>query len=729
MEEDIDDVLVVRMQGVFPSGLVERATRQLDFFKRLRKRGTFYSRLYPERADPIEQANHMFFEEATPLFNQLRRCDFIPSYFGALGCVGHLDPSDGDFSPKPFMEWSGMGLEGFSKQDTQHCKYACYLRDEETLAEARDYLSGRRDDRRMTFVSLLACDDIRRIDWRHGHCDANMYLPEDMLEGHGSDSCDDEYLHPESVTGDHASSDPSAPSRSISSIGQYFELEERSSLVRTSNAARVATLMQDFCWSILKHLDAQLSSLVAENPTLSVCLLCDRACSLFEHACIVDLPWDACLRGFAILPSTCQKVVRSPVSARFVLSCFLQSMDVKWSCSLSEGCAATLSVHPFVNVKHPCFCRCVFAHDASVFSMTVWFECKMRESNDMDEWIENPVLRRDSTQIRSIYNLTSDPHELHNLAGSKDWMEGRFAAHVQRVFDATVADAKLSNIYVKKNRVSNMGAALCCDRVMQDAETQTEETGDEGNILSLHHGHGLPMQILQQLKDYPKGMTMFSKDDASEDDLVHPPPWMPEPLAEGFMSDDLMQRASRSSGRVKTISGGHADVKLDRRGDLVIGNVRVLLERRSIHHIRDRKLVIYKVQKVVAEEPAMVSSSSHESMRSPIERLKSSFAKSKKDSFSRKNAMPADKRSTEKAVQDEDDRSETNTDAPPSPQSSVGGESRSTSSQRISRKSIQDKTTTRVTSKGSVRDSVLSNSKAREAKAREVARIRMAERR
>ena len=653
-------VIVINFHGGYPSSMIDRALCELSGFVRLTSMSHTYDHAYPTNAcagpalhDTVMDAPlgsmadsiwhpWAFVNRATrTIFHVFKQHGYTTRLFGCFGLDSRLDPGVHMHTECDHLN-RVLQMYGIDCCDSQDASFTCQVgsaHDHDTMTR---FLSHMREvgttENAFTMVNLLGCQDAHR-------CTFAQLDPQQT----GATPCVNEYderRFAESVLDDNVRDRKSASHR-IEPLRRAAHAQDW--LRGTHDAAlreettRAVTEMHYLCWKALTNFNRSLEDLldILEGrgclDSAVLYIYSDHPMSLFEHGEICEAPWEACLKSFWIrkgprsastrnhLPKSLSQVPLALFEDASVSPSPIWQMPYSGECCITLGLAcswlARASVQPEISTGNlrTFFLRAIVTLNNRPYATTFWFSVSDLVRTGVDQW-ENPVLRNDYVAFAArsalqVYEHTSDPREVCNMAEDELWLKSETAIKLKSIIDASICEQKLQNIRLRLpnclSSVSLNSIDLCSVQLLhrntrklarpvssrapivekRHCSTQTE-TPSLLSALQEMYGYDVGRLLNGQL---PKGvapdqpLTIFAPEKQHQNNTKWLS-WTPPPLR-GAYTRDIMKRVAAHGLSVTDANGETHTMQPSDDENVFLKQCRILL-RSAVNIFHSRGYVV-----------------------------------------------------------------------------------------------------------------------------------------
>lgn len=606
------------------------------------------------------------------LFHIFQQNGYKTRLFGAFGLDPRLDPH-AHMHVDPKLLARALETYGIDECDGQDAAFTCQLGfayDREVLARVEDYMRDpNRPRNTMTMINLLGCQDAHKCTF-HDVDPSRVSIP--VMHFERDHRVYDERLFSENVVQD----DPrqtDAASRGIDALRRSAQLKDwirgvNSTDLRREELVRTVTGLHRFCWKCIEHIDEGLQRLIGalrETDRFDdavIYVYSDHAVSLYEHGELCEAPWESCIRSFLIrrAPTVQPRRLRAPLSLADITTMLLRDVDIHadWHVTpATDGCCVTLglalswlaraSMIPMTNAfdLRTFFVRATLVHNDREYSVILWFSLrdmakatKLNETDNLDDMARarlyqqttrwtNPVFEVPLHQLAAldavqVYDHSTDPSELCNLAGHDDWTRTECARRLKMRVDSSIRHHRLDtfdltvpeNIHLlTADRVTFCSVQLhhrIRDRIRGNGKAATRNASTQTETDDMSFAQALRRTFGNELGDLLAGqvrgvegadITVFAPEDAVG--MSTWPNWAPLPLRGAYTRDGLLQTVERRLA-VHDITGKSCTPREDASPETIqIGDARVSL-RTAVHIVHAGGVAIgYRVYRATHSEP------------------------------------------------------------------------------------------------------------------------------
>ena len=632
----MSEVVVVNIHGGFPSAMVDKALCELPGFSRLASLAEVNDRVYPTNACAGPTLHDTFMDApmasmtdsvwhpwafsrraSRTLFHVFKQANYNTRLFGAFGLDARLDPHT-HMHFQPANLHAALQAYGIDVCDAQDAAFTCQLgfaHDKDVLRRVVEHLGHAADVDRLTVVNLLGCQDAHKCTFRDVDPEKVAIPVMNLNQTHTDAAAHDDRCFAANVVDDDVRK-TGAPANGIDALRRSAALKdwvrgcagtsERQEVIRVVNG------LHRFCWKCLQEIDRGiceiLDSLERGNrlDDAIVYLYSDHPISLFEHGETCEAPWEACLRSFMIRKGRkCSTSTRSsaPFSIARLPSMLLRDAGIlaAWhtapppsDCCVTLGLACSWLVRarmePQIEVTQlrTFFIRVLILYNSRPYAFTFWFGLLdlLPDASSPKEcpW-PNPVLHASLPDFAArgalqVYEHTSDPYELNNLAHCPLWLAGEAATRIKPIIDAELHALKLRELHFKipeqvsalsvehvsfcsvqlhhrvRERMRAGGTApLLAPRLnMRHAETQTDEVTLH-DALSTTYGSSVCHLIKSRLPDVTTDVPLTIFVPYGDVDAEEWHAWAPRPLRGAYSKDAMRNVAEHGISVTDAVTG------------------------------------------------------------------------------------------------------------------------------------------------------------------------------
>ena len=550
----MSEVVVINVHGGFPSAMVDRSLEELPGFARLARLSDVHDRVYPTNACAGPSLHDTFMDApmgamadsvwhpwafcrhaSRTLFHVFKQANYTTRLFGAFGLDARLDPHTCMNNVHHLALLAKYGLDECDAQDAAFTCQPAFGHDEWVMRRVAEHLKRPSDSNRLTVVNLLGCRDVQKCVF-HDIDPEKAVIPVMRLTTDGG-ADDDQRTFATNVLDDDARTKGS-PAHGIDALRRSAQLNDwirgcRGQRCERQELTRVVCELHRFCWECLRGIDKGLCDVLdaleksGRFDDAIVYVYTDHPISLYEHGEVGEAPWEACLRGFMMCKtrsgahgsrsSAPLSLVRLPtmlMSDAGILADW-HNAPKSTACCVTLGTACSWLVRarmePQIDVTRlrTFFIRTMVFYNCRKYALTFWFSLAdiSADTATQQHW-PNPVIGvtmhafadRDALQI---YEHTTDPYEMHNLAHAKMWLCGDVATRLKQMVDDELIALNLRNVHLK---IPEQVQTLSIDNItfssvqlhhrirclraptiekMRDATTQTTPVATEQSTMSV----------------------------------------------------------------------------------------------------------------------------------------------------------------------------------------------------------------------------------------------------
>ena len=503
-----DRVVIVDLVGGTPASLLPAILR-LPFALRLRERGNVVlTRVYPGSPLSTPDLRDLYFDGTSPgegldddvhsagsgfpplatersVFQDMKSHGYHVSMCGAWGMSPSLDAdrsrSDWTFDARNSLR--AYGIDEYGEEDASVTTRSAACQDDTALESARRIVEGwssldrSRDDKRALFVNLLACRDQAKVcatsAGAHRQGPATELVVRTGVSGVVASSRVD--LPRTATTHDPRSalacSDLTARMKTGLARAAILTDLRRGHTPHTQTDEQVAgtfDCMMTWAWSTLRRLDQGLCCLLdaADAADARLVVLCHRSLSLMEHRVQVRAPFDACLKGWCLvprdsIPNSCstESDLDAPVEAKRLLKAICEhaatGRPMDESCLASGATTLHLAASSLEAsggspscdaTTMPCFWTrsVVTCANERVYSVVRWWcvgdMVEDKRSPDGAPWKEY-LLDATRCEVDAVYDLSMDASEEFNLASDESWRSTEEGVEVEQKGEACTKES------------------------------------------------------------------------------------------------------------------------------------------------------------------------------------------------------------------------------------------------------------------------------------------------
>lgn len=607
------------------------------------------------------------------MFHIFQQHGYRTRLFGAFGLDPRLDPH-AHMHIDPKLLARSLEAYGIDECDGQDAAFTCQLAfayDRDVLSRVAEYVRNpSRPKNAMTMINLLGCQDAHKCTF-HDVDPSKVSIPVMPLEK--EQGVYDERLFSENVVQDDPRN-PDAASRNIDALRRSTQLKDwirgiSSTDSRREELVRTVTGLHRFCWKCIQQIDEGLQRIVEALRETNrfddavIYVYSDHAVSLYEHGELCEAPWESCIRSFLIRRAPCIEArrTRRPLSLADMANMLFRDANIHadWhvvpaldGCCLTLGLAlswlARASMTPITNAfeLRTFFVRATLVHNDREYAVVQWFSLrdmafatKLNDAETLDDaararlyqqttrW-NNPICNVPLHELAArgavqVYDHSTDPSELNNLAIHEDWTRTECASMLNLRVDSSIRHHRLDaldvtvpeNIHLLtadrvtfcsvqlhhriRDRIRGKGPATTITR---HVSTQTD-TDDVSFAQALRRTFGdeLGDLVAKQVREVEgSDITIFAPENTVGTSTW--PQWAPLPLRGSYTRDGLLQTVERRL-TVHDVTGKPCTLRKDTSPETVqIGDAKVSL-RTAVHIVHAGGVAIgYRVYRSIESD-------------------------------------------------------------------------------------------------------------------------------